>query len=154
MLAHREHEWRRLIGVVVSGHGVASGRSPSPFEGGSLRYQIPLFRTLGLDLTRFYPGTINVSVAPGRLKLINPPYTFRAVKWHDAHPPEDFSFAHCRIRINGDTKRGFIYLPHPETKARDFQDPSTVEIMTDFVEHVWPGLAIKLEVDESEVRID
>ncbi len=50
--------WRR---GVRQGHGVASGRAPdSPYPAGTIALQAPLFARHGLDLSPFFPGTLNL----------------------------------------------------------------------------------------------
>ena len=58
-------DWQTVRARVVEGHRVASGRNGNPrFPGGTLRMQAPFFRELGLDLSAYHRGTINVSIAP------------------------------------------------------------------------------------------
>ena len=51
-------------GIVVRGHGAASGRGSDRYPEGTLAAQIPIFAGLGLDLSDMYRGTLNVDVAP------------------------------------------------------------------------------------------
>ena len=67
----------------VNGHGVASGiantdplRSASPYPQGTLAMQAPFFAALGLDLSAYWLGTLNLSVAPARWSLQQPDYHF------------------------------------------------------------------------------
>ncbi len=55
---------RAAAGVVVSGHGAASGRGSRRYPDGTLALQIPIFAELGLDLSDAFPGTINVDTSP------------------------------------------------------------------------------------------
>lgn len=97
-LAVPEAELVRVGGVVVRGHGVASGQSPSPYvAGGTIRAQLSAFRERGLDLSGFHPATLNISIAPGKLAWHHPRATFREVKWHPELPAETFSFSPCLI---------------------------------------------------------
>ena len=83
---------------VVRGHQVASGTNGDPrFPGGTVRMQLPYFRSLGLDLSAFYPGTLNVSIAPLDYHVLRPHLTFTGVKWHPTEPAEDFSFFNLRL---------------------------------------------------------
>jgi hypothetical protein len=91
-------DWRTVDGILERGYGVASGTgTDSPYPRGTIEMQIPFFKALGLDLTRFFPGTLNVSISPKTFQLINPEFTFRQVHWTDRHPPEDFSFSRCQL---------------------------------------------------------
>ena len=53
--------------VLLEGHGVASGQAlnagqlkTSPYPKGTIAMQAPLFAALGLDLSPFWPGTLNL----------------------------------------------------------------------------------------------
>ena len=115
--------------------------------------QLPHFRRLGLDLSRYVPATLNVSIAPWRFRLRNPRHTFRAVRWTSLHPPEDFSFSPCRVGHAGETYEGLVYHPHPETKARHFQDDSTIEVLAANVPGVVYGSRVELHVRRDEIDV-
>lgn len=143
-------QWVIVSGTVVPGHRVASGVGRgSPYPAGTIAMQIPHFRRLGLDLDRYVPATLNVSIAPKRCRLVRPRYTFRRVEWTDLHPPEDFSFSPCLVGYAGGTYEGLVYHPHPETKARHFQPATTVEVIVVPV----PGVAYESMV-ELHLRAD
>lgn len=56
---------------VVRGHRVASGgNGDARFPGGTLRMQMPHFLACGLDLAVFHIGTVNVSIAPLRYRVL------------------------------------------------------------------------------------
>lgn len=58
---------------IVPGHHVASGQNGNPlFPGGTLKMQKPFFQALGLDLSPYHVGTLNVSIAPLRYRVIAP----------------------------------------------------------------------------------
>ncbi len=143
-----------ITGHVVKGHGVASGPSRE-YPYGSLERQLPFFKAAGLDLSRLFLGTLNISIAPATFRLVNPAYTFRQVAWTDLHPAEDFSFSPCRVSLSGEGKwyGGFIYYPHPETKIRHYQNPSLIEVITDKIPDVQYGTKIYLGIDPDEVEI-
>ena len=65
-----------ISGVIVEGYRVASGPSRD-YPYGTLEKQIPLFKDRGLNLKRFHPATLNVSILPATFELGNPEYTFR-----------------------------------------------------------------------------
>jgi hypothetical protein len=119
------NHWRSITGTITEGHGVASGKSgDSRFPQGTIALQKPFFARLGLDLCRYFAGTINVSIAPYRYSIKQSKYTFRAVKWSPTEPAEDFSFFDCRIVLDRvTTLEGLIYYPHPETKPEHFHPP-------------------------------
>lgn len=118
--------------VVTQGHGIASGKTrDSRFPGGSLAMQAPFFKDLGMDLSGFFPGTLNLSVHPYSYRLGNPVHSFPQVKWTSSLPPENFSFYRCRVRLLGeeDFAEALVYWPHPSTKPEFHQDPHVLEIL-------------------------
>jgi hypothetical protein len=91
-----------------------------------------------LDLSSCFPGTLNIDIRPLAFELIKPEFTFRDVNWTDLHPPETFSFSACSVTFAGIRTEGWIYYPHPETKERNFHDPSLLEVIVPRI----PGLKI------------
>jgi hypothetical protein len=139
-------------GVIVPGYRVASGPSRD-YPYGTLEKQMPLFKQRGLDLQRFHPGTLNVSIAPLSFEMLAPEFTFRQVEWTDLHPPEDFSFSHCTVRYNGSEYEGYVYYPHPETKKRHFENASVLEIICMYIPGIRVGDGVELELNAGELRI-
>jgi hypothetical protein len=147
-------DWKIIDGIIERGYGVASGTgTDSPYPRGTIEMQIPYFQVLGLDLTGFFPGTLNVSISPKIFQLINPEFTFRQVHWTDRHPPEDFSFSRCQLLYQDAKYDGLIYYPHPETKKQHFQNPSTIEIIAPSIPGIGYGNPIQVEYDPLEVEI-
>ncbi|WP_035994166.1 hypothetical protein [Leptolyngbya sp. KIOST-1] len=149
-----DRAWQTVKGIIVPGHQVASGAAPdSPYPAGAIAMQTPFFKALGLDLSGYFPGTLNVSIAPKRFQLINPEFTFRQVEWTNRHPPEDFSFSQCWVFFQGFSYDGWIYYPHPETKKRNFQEPSTLEIIAPTIPGLQDKSPIEIEYNLFEVAI-
>jgi hypothetical protein len=145
--------WITVPGIIVAGHRVASGPSKDyPYS--SLERQKPVFKAGGLDLERFFTGTLNVSIAPGTWELVKPQYTFRGVAWTDLHPPEDFSFSACQVCFSGGEYAGWVYYPHPETKIRHFQDPGLIEVITTFITGIGYGSQVVLLLDPEQIAIE
>ena len=143
-------------GVVVRGHGVASGQgTSSPFPGGTIALQRPVFAELGLDLDDMYPGTINVDVAPARYELRRPARTFVGVDWTDVHGPETFSFLTCRLtRAAGpEASRGWVYYPHPETKPMHEQPGTVLEVLMPYLPGLGYGDEVTLHLDPAEIAV-
>jgi hypothetical protein len=140
-------------GIIVEGHRVASQKSKD-YPYGTIEKQKPVFKELGLDLERFYSGTLNISIAPFTFAMVNPEYTFRQVAWTDLHPPEDFSFSRCTVRFRGGEYKGFVYYPHPETKTRHFQNASILEVLAAHIPGLKYGDQIEIELRADEVRIE
>jgi hypothetical protein len=144
--------WQAVDGVIVPGHRVASQKSEY-YPRGTIEMQTPFFRDLGLDLAPYHSATLNVSIAPLTFAMQHPQYTFHNVHWTDAHPPEHFSFSPCRVTFQGQMHTGWIYYPHPETKERHFQNPSLVEVISEFIPGIGYGDGIRLEVRADQVEI-
>ena len=149
--------------VLLKGHGVASGQAlssgelpASPYPQGTIAMQSPFFSALGLDLSPYWPGTLNLSFAPSELHLIRPDFCFRNLEWTHLHPPETFSFWRIRLRFVGNndaTVHGLVYWPHPETKARHWQNLSTLEILAPYISHLYLGQTVELGVDPAAIQI-
>lgn len=144
-----------LRGTVNKGHGVASGVSAaSPYPQGSIAMQAPFFKALGLDLSACYFGTLNVSIAPTQWTIVRPAFHFENVKWTNLHPPETFSFLPCDITHRAVTVQGWLYYPHPETKAAHWQVASVMEIIVPRLEDMSYGDELELSFPDGTLRID
>jgi CTP-dependent riboflavin kinase len=146
-------QYQRIAGVVQSGYQVASGMSDrSPYPAGTIAMQTPIFKALGLDLTPFFPGTLNVSIAPYQFQLFIPEYTFKDVHWAEEFPTEDFSFSPCRLYFQQNRYDSLIYYPHPETKIGHFQDASVVEVLAPYIVGIQYGDRVDLEVNTHQIQ--
>lgn len=146
--------WAPVEGVVTSGYQVASGKSQnSPYPRGTLEMQLPFFKDLGLDISKYYLGTLNISISPKEFKLNKPQYTFRNVKWSPEHDTEDFSFSRCQVIFNGSKYDALIYYPHPETKINHFQNPSILEVIAVPIPDIKYGNHVTVEINTSQVSI-
>lgn len=145
----------QIKGIVKQGYGVASGKSQDPrFPKGTIEMQKPFFRERGIDLDRYFSGTINISIAPHNYEIKKAKYTCRNIKWASGVPAEDFSFFDCRIFLNrGKSSNGLIYYPHPETKPEHFQTSDTLEIITSFIKDLQYGDEVIIEVDSEQINI-
>jgi hypothetical protein len=148
--------WQTVAGRIVAGHRVASGLNGNPhFPGGTLRMQAPYFRALGLDLEAYHGGTMNVSIAPLRYRVLQAPVTFRQVKWHPTEPAEDFSFFDVQLQLPGRGPwAGKIYYPHPDTKPAHFQQPDVIEVLLPFVPGLAYGDPIQLLIPAEQIKIE
>jgi hypothetical protein len=150
-------EDKQIITVrVIEGHRVASGLNGNPrFPGGTLRMQVPHFAALGLDLSAFYLGTVNVSIAPLRYSVVKARHAFSNVKWHPTEPAEDFSFFDTRVMLLDEPSvEGFIYFPHPDTKPEHFQQPDVLELLLPFVEGLCYGTELSLEIPKGQMMFE
>lgn len=151
----RSVAWTRVRATVRRGYGVASGRGSDPrFPGGSLAMQLPHFLAGGIDLQRYHPGTLNLSISPRSYRVVEARVTFRAVQWHPTEPPEDFSFFDCRV-IAGDgaSRDGLVYYPHPETKPDHVQPDDVLEVLTSRIEGIEYGDQLWLELPQDQLEI-
>ena len=149
--------------VLVHGHGVASGQVQdvvesrrSPYPKGTIAMQSPFFAALGLDLSPYWFGTLNLSFSPSEIILNHPDYLFCDLEWTHLHPPETFSFWRIRLRSFGNQDLnvpGLVYWPHPETKMRHWQNLSTLEILAPHINHVSLHQRFELGVDPAAIQI-
>lgn len=147
-------EWLYVSGQVMAGYGVASGRaSQSPYPAGTIALQTPHFQKLGVDLSPYYPGTLNISIAPAQFRIIQPQWTFPLVHWYPDTCPETFSFSPCRVIYGDQQSSGLIYYPHPETKPDHFQDSSTIEVLAPYIPQIETGRTVRLGVLSQQVEI-
>ena len=142
--------WMTVTGKLMKGYGVASGPSED-YPYGALDRQRPIFKARGLDLDRYFNGTLNIDIRPITFELVNPEFTFRDVRWTDLHPPEHFSFCRCKVRYRGVEREGWVYYPHPETKRRNFQNPSLLEVITDRIPRIRIGDPIDVLVNPERI---
>ena len=144
--------WTSVRGVLVEGYHVASGPS-NDYPYGALDRQRPIFKDRGLDLSGYFNGTLNVDIRPFVFRLIKPEFTFRNVEWTDLHPPEHFSFSHCRVSYGGAEYEGWVYYPHPETKKRNFQNPSLLEVIAAQVPNIKYGDELQVQVNPERIEV-
>lgn len=145
-----------ISATIVPGHRVASGLNGNPrFPGGTMRMQLPFFKEFGLDLSMYHLGTLNVSIAPLRYRVVKPKHTFRDLKWHPTEPAEDFSFFDVVVhRDDAPPVTGLIYHPHPETKPEHFQQPDVLELLLPWTAGLAYGTKIRLAVPPEQLMIE
>ncbi|MGB7875205.1 MAG: hypothetical protein WBL25_12540 [Anaerolineales bacterium] len=141
-----------VSGIVVRGHRVASQPS-DVYPYGTLEKQKPVFKTLGFDLEDFYNGTLNISISPHRFEMTSPEITLERVEWTDLHPPETFSFSRCTLIYKDVRYAGWVYYPHPETKIRHFDNPSVIEILTQYVPDIHYGDKVEIKLNRDEITV-
>lgn len=144
--------WTLLHGILAKGYRVASGPS-TDYPYGSLERQRPIFKERGLDLDRYFNGTLNIDIRPHAFVLKKPAYTFEHVEWTDLHPPEHFSFSRCKVIYKDIEYDGWVYYPHPETKERNFQNPSLLEVIAMPIPGIEYGDELQVLVNPQEVTV-
>jgi hypothetical protein len=145
-------KWIRIHGKLTQGYRVASGPS-ADYPYGALDRQRPIFKSRGLDLSGYFNGTLNVNIRPFEFRMRKPEFNFRGVKWTDLHPPEDFSFSGCKVVYQGIEYDGWVYYPHPETKRRNFQNPSLLEVIAKPIEGIRYGDELDVWVNGEEIEV-
>ena len=146
-------QWTLIHGRLAQGYRVASGPS-ADYPYGALERQRPLFAARGLDLSAYFNGSLNVDIRPHTFKMMKPQYTFPLVEWTDLHPPETFSFSRCKVIYNDVEYEGWVYYPHPETKLRNFQNPSLIEVIAMEIPGIHYGDALDVMVDPEEIEVN
>jgi hypothetical protein len=145
---------QRRSAIVTQGHRVASGlSSQSPYPKGTIAMQTPYFLDLGLDLTSYYPGTLNLFFEQQKCQILKADYTFERVQWASGFAPESFSFVRCELLCDAGKHAVWIYHPHPETKTQHFQNQSTLEIIAPFIETLHYGDQVTLAYDPKQLSI-
>ena len=108
---------------------------------GTIALQAPFFRAAGIDLSQYFPGTLNVDLAPHVPPAPQPVFDAR-LRWFGALE-ERFLLTPIALRHAGVVHEGLWYYPHPETKPAHFQRPTVVELLLPWV----PGLGEGGQVD-------
>ena len=157
MQSREDHPKRTLVAVsgrVVEGYRVASGETEdSPYPAGSIALQMPHFQACGLDLSRFYPATLNIEIAARGFVMRNPAHRFEQVRWFAGNPPEDFSFSCCQVGFRDQMWDGWVYYPHPDTKPAHWQAPNVIEVITSQLDGITYGDSVTLHLDPMEIEI-
>ncbi|MGB5236117.1 MAG: hypothetical protein WBM43_09630 [Flavobacteriaceae bacterium] len=142
-----------INGIVVRGHGVASGQSNDPrYPEGTLVKQLPFFKEKGLDLTTYYPGTINLDVSPFEYEIIEPYRFFKEIRWSEYIPAENFYFFNFVVFRNHRRIGGLIYMPDPDTKIEHNQGASILELILPKIENLNYGDSLKIDVPNTQLH--
>lgn len=145
-------DWIHVQGTLIQGYRVASGPSQD-YPYGALDRQRPFFKEGGLDLSRYYNGSLNIDIRPFEFRVEKPEFTFRHVQWTDLHPPEHFSFSRCIVVYRNQEYDGWVYYPHPETKLRHFQNPSLLEVIAMPIEGIQYGDFLRVLLNPQEIQV-
>jgi hypothetical protein len=143
-------QWTLLHGRLAPGYRVASGPS-ADYPYGALDRQRPIFAARGLDLSAYFNGSLNIDISPHTFKMMKPQFTFPHVEWTDLHPPETFSFSRCKVVYKDVEYDGWVYYPHPETKLRNFQNPSLIEVIAMEIPGIRYGDELDVLVNPNEI---
>ncbi|SNS83595.1 hypothetical protein SAMN06265795_107116 [Noviherbaspirillum humi] len=132
-----------INGIVVAGYGVASGNgADTRYPGGTIRLQQPFFLARGIDLSPYFPGTLNVDVAP-LAPVPQAPVFDEVLRWH-GDIEERFLLSPVELEHHGRRYAGLWYYPHPDTKPAHFQKPTVVELLLPRIERIETGADVKV----------
>lgn len=125
-------------GKVIAGYGVASGLGKDRlYPKGTISLQAPFFLEKGIDLSPYFPGTLNIDLSPF---VPNPqqPVFDDVLRWF-ADIEERFLLFPVEIRIKEARYAGLWYYPHPATKPAHFQREGIVELLLPWIEGISVG---------------
>ena len=143
----------KIKGRISRGHGVASGKAGDRrYPEGTLIEQFPYFKERGLDLSPYFPGTINLDIAPFNFEIKKAKLFLEKIDWSQYIPPENFYFFDLILRHNGKTYDGLIYMPDPATKVEHEQKNSVLELILPKVEGLNYGDHVEIEVAEDQLH--
>ena len=144
----------KVNAIVCQGHGVASEKAKDPrYPEGTLKAQYKYFLQKSLNLNQYFPGTINLDIAPYTFKIKKPKYFLENVNWSDYIPPENFYFFDASLQFNETTYMGLIYMPDPTTKAEHFQNPTILELLLPKIEGLKYGDLVMVEVFDAQMEL-
>ena len=144
----------KIKGKVIKGHQIASGlNSQSPYPSGSIALQRPIFENAGVDLAGIHNATLNIDISPAIFSVSAADHMLENLVWLEGFPAETFSFIRCELVFSGKSYSGWIYYPHPETKPRDFQPPSVLEVLVPFIDEINYGDAVTLRIAKHAIKL-
>ena len=140
--------------TVIKGHQVASGLAKdSPFSHGTIELQAPYFKELGLDLSSYFPATINAQFQCRKIDLISWDYKFENVNWAVNFPSESFCFAHAKVLADNRLYDALIYQPVKATKIGHLQAENVLEILAARIEKLAYGCEYQLVIENSKILL-
>lgn len=140
--------------TVVKGHQVASGRANDPrFPVGTINAQASHFKALGLDISEFYPATINAEFKSKSITLNQHDYFFQQVKWHKYIPAEDFKFWRCNLLKDDTEFSALIYQPQLDTKTEHIQPLNQLEILAPYIKNINYGDLLTLKINKQVITL-
>ena len=127
-----------LSGTVSAGYRVASGTGKDRrYPAGTIALQRPFFLEKGIDLSGYFPGTLNVDLAPCKPVPQHPIFD-GPIRWF-GNIEERFVLSPVEVRVKERQYSGLWYYPHPETKPGHFQRESVVELLLPWIDGLTVG---------------
>ncbi len=140
--------------TIVPGYGAASGKNQDHrYPRGTIGLQTPYFQALGLDLSVYYPGTLNIDISPYSFEIGTPKHFFKQVAWSEFISPENFYFFDVSLEYLTKTYEGLVYMPDPETKEEHLQPPTTLELILPKIADLQYGDVISLTVAPTQILL-
>lgn len=141
-----------VTGKIIEGLRGASGLRKNPLsnEHGSIVKQKPYFKSAGIKrVESWYNGTINITIAPKKFKIIEPDYAVTA-EWKP-RTTETFWLVDVLLKYEGKSYPAYIYYPCPSpVKAH----PDTlIEILAEHINSVNYGDDADIELLSNNVEI-
>ena len=134
-----------IPGTIVAGYGVASGQGADKrYPAGSIPLQIPFFKERGIDLSPYFPGTLNVDLAPFTPEPHNPIFDSR-LRWFE-NQEERFLLCPVELEAGGQRYTGLWYYPHPDTKPAHVQPGSVVELLLPWIANLKNGDQVRVRL--------
>ncbi len=144
----------KIKGKICAGHGVASGKAGDlRYPQGTLKQQIPYFREKGVDLSPYFPGTINLDISPYSFRIGKPRNFLEEIDWSPHIPPENFYFFDLKLFKDRQVFEGLIYMPDPETKVEHEQRSTILELILPKIPGLQYGDTLTIEVPQEQLGI-
>ncbi len=140
--------------TIIPGYGAASGKNKdNRYPGGTIALQAPYFTVLGLDLSPYYLGTLNIDISPHSFEIKTPKHFFKQVAWSEFISPENFYFFDVSLEYKSGTYEGLIYMPDPETKEEHEQKPTTLELILPKIADLQYGDRVSVTIDPVQLLL-
>ncbi|MEO0527473.1 MAG: hypothetical protein AAFZ89_09610 [Bacteroidota bacterium] len=139
---------------IIPGYGAASGKNKdNRYPNGTIAEQAAYFKALGLDLSPYFLGTLNIDISPYSFELVKPKYFFEQIDWSEFISPENFYFFDVSLLYQTKTYKGLIYMPDPKTKEEHLQKTTTLELILPKIDGLVYGVDITVTIDPEQLKL-
>ncbi len=144
----------KIEAKVIPGYGAASGKNKDPrYEKGTIAMQLDHFKQRGLDLSSYFPGTLNIDISPYTYNIVTPKFYFERVNWSEYISPENFYFFDIILLFEDVEYKGLVYMPDPETKEEHKQSLSTLELILPKIQDLKYGKQVCLILEDRQLQV-
>ncbi len=144
----------KIKAKVIPGYGAASGKNKDPrYSKGTIASQLSHFKERGLDLSPYFPGTLNVNISPYNYAIKESKHFFEQVNWSEHISAENFYFFDITLLFDNNKYEGLVYMPDPKTKEEHKQSSSTLELILPKIENLNYGAQVDLVIEDSQLAI-